>query len=339
MTLGFETFLRAYSAPCLVMASLVAACTSTPPVSDLSTSTIQQPAAATNAAATLVPDPPIACSSCEEWNAPRAPFKVFGNTYFVGTQGLSSLLVATPQGLVLVDVALPQSAPSIASNIESLGFRTADVKYILTSHAHFDHLGGVRSMQRYTGATVLASASTAEALRLGHPVPDDPQFGTGPFDVFPAVTEAVRVMRDGEAVEIGGTTITTVYTPGHTPGATTWTWRSCEGDRCLNVVYVDSLTAVSKDGYRFSGSDGAAGIAQQFRATIERVGQLPCDVLISTHPSATGMDARVAAREQGGLSPGAPGDPFVNAGSCRALAAQSMKALEERIQTEAKTRR
>jgi metallo-beta-lactamase class B len=297
---------------------------------------VEAPDAIARAAApTLEPDPPITCSSCEEWNVPRPPFKVFGNTYFVGTQGLSSLLIATPHGLVLVDVALPQSAPLIAANIETLGFRTADVKYILTSHAHFDHLGGVRSMQRYTGATVLASASTAEALRLGHPVADDPQFGTGAFDVFPALTEGVRVMKDGEAVEVGDTTITTVYTPGHTPGATTWTWRSCEGDRCLNMVYVDSLTAMSKDGYRFTGGNGAPGIVDTFRATLERVGQLPCDVLISTHPSATGMDARVAAREKAGLAPGAPGDLFVNAGSCRALAAQSMKALEERIQAEA----
>ncbi len=126
------------------------------------------------APAVLVPDPPIACSSCDEWNAPRPPFTVFGNTYFVGTQGLSSVLISTDAGLVLIDVALPQSAPPISAGIEALGYRATDVKYILTSHAHFDHVGGVRSMQAYTGATVLASASTAQALALGHPVPEDP---------------------------------------------------------------------------------------------------------------------------------------------------------------------
>lgn len=340
VTSGFGVFVRPHRSLGLLLISLLAACASPRPAPDTSVSSVEAPGPTARAASpTLEPDPPIACSSCEEWNVPRAPFKVFGNTYFVGTQGLSSLLITTPQGLVLVDVALPQSAPSIADNIEALGFRTADVKYILTSHAHFDHLGGVRSMQRYTGATVLASASTAEALRLGHPVADDPQFGTGPFDVFPALTEGVRVMKDGETLQMGGTTITTVYTPGHTPGATTWTWKSCEGDRCLNMVYVDSLTTVSKDGYRFTGGNGAPGIVDTFRATIDRVGQLPCDVLISTHPSATGMDARLAAREKAGLAPGAPSDPFVNSGSCRALAAQSMKALEERIQTEAKSLR
>jgi metallo-beta-lactamase class B len=274
----------------------------------------------------------MACSMCDEWNEPRTPFTVFGNTYFVGTRGLSSLLIDTGQGLVLVDVALPQSAPLIDASIRALGFRSADVKYILTSHAHYDHVGGVRSMQRFTGATVLASASTAEALALGHPVAEDPQFGTSPSEAFPAVdTGAVRVMADGEALQVGGTTITAHYTPGHTPGATTWTWQSCEGTRCLTLVYVDSLTAVSRDGFRFTGTPG---LVDTFRATLARVRALACDVVISTHPSATGMDDKVAARASGRLAPGAPGDPFVDAGACAALADRSMRALDERVAAE-----
>lgn len=284
-----------------------------------------------------MPDPPMVCSSCEEWNAPRPPFKVFGNTYFVGTLGLSSILITTNAGHVLIDVALPQSAPAIAANIESAGFRPKDIKYILTSHAHYDHVGGVRSMQRYTGATVLASASTAEALALGHPVPADPQYGTGPTDVFPAISEGVRVMKDGEAIELGGTTITARYTPGHTPGATSWTWQSCEGERCLNMVYADSLTAVSRDDYRFSDDKGSPSIVDTFRATFDKVSRFPCDVILSTHPSSTGMDDKFAARLKGNVQPGAQGDPFVNPAACRALADLSRRNLEERLRTEAKT--
>jgi metallo-beta-lactamase class B len=282
----------------------------------------------------LVPDAPMACSMCDEWNAPATPFTVFGNTHFVGTRGLSSLLIDTGEGLVLIDVALPQSAPLIDASIRTLGFATRDVKYILTSHAHYDHVGGVRSMQRFTGATVLASASTAQALALGHPVPEDPQFGTGPSDAFPAVSDGVRVVRDGETIRIGGTTITAHDTPGHTPGATTWTWQSCEGARCLNVVYVDSLTAVSKDGYRYSA---IAGLVDTFRATLGRVSTLPCDVLISTHPSATGMDDKLAARVSGRLAPGDSGDPFVDPTACAALADRSMRALDERLAIETRT--
>ena len=280
----------------------------------------------------LEPDPPISCSKCDEWNVPRAPFQVFGNTYFVGTLGLSSALIATDEGLVLIDVALPQSAALIDANIRALGFQTKDVKYILTSHAHFDHLGGVRSMQRFTGAIVLTSASTARALALGHPVPEDPQFGTGPLEAFPAITDGVREMQDGETFALGSTRVTIHHTPGHTPGATTWTWQSCVGPRCLNMVYVDSLTAVSKDGYRYTD---APGLVDTFRATLRKVSALPCDVVISTHPSATGMDEKVAARARGNIAPGSDGDPFVDPSSCAALAERSRKALDARLASEA----
>jgi len=294
-------------------------------------------AAAATMPATLQPDPPMSCSACAEWNLPRTPFKVFGNTYFVGSMGLSSLLIATDQGLVLIDVALPQSAPLIDANITALGFKATDVKYILTSHAHFDHVGGMRSMQRYTRATVLASRDTARALALGHPVPEDPQFeAASNSQDFPAFTEGVRAMKDGETVRVGSTTITAHYTPGHTPGATTWTWQSCEGARCLNMVYVDSLTAVSNGTYRFTGGGGAPGIVASFRASLRTVAALPCDVLLSTHPSATSMDDKVARRATAGVAPGATGDPFVAAGACTTLADRSMKALDERVASEGK---
>lgn len=279
----------------------------------------------------LVPDAPIACAMCDEWNTPRDPFQVFANTYYVGTAGLSSLLIVTDAGLVLIDVALPQSAPLVDANIRALGFRTEDVKFLLTSHAHFDHLGGVASMQRHTGATVGASPSTAQALALGHPVPEDPQYGTGPFDRFPPVTGNVRVMQDGETLELGGTTITARHTPGHTPGATSWTWRSCEGDRCLDMVYVDSLTAVSRDDFRFTR---VSGLVETFRATLEKVRAFPCDVVIATHPGATGLDERLGQRALGGFAPGADGDPMVDPGACAALADRSLKGLEARIASE-----
>jgi metallo-beta-lactamase class B len=281
--------------------------------------------------ANLEPDPPVRCSMCDAWNLPRAPFPVFGNTYFVGTEGLSSVLIATPAGLVLIDVALPQSAPKIDANVRALGFKTADIKFILTSHAHFDHVGGVRSMQRLTGATVLASAATARALALGHPVPEDPQFGTGPLHAFPALANGVRVMQDGETFSLGGTQVTIHYTPGHTPGATTWSWTSCAGARCLNMVYADSLTAVSNDGYRFTD---APGLVEIYRATLRKVSGLPCDIVLSTHPTATGMDEKVAARAAQSIAPGAAGDPFVDPKACAALAERSGQALDERLARE-----
>jgi metallo-beta-lactamase class B len=184
-------------------------------------------------------------------------------------------------------------------------------------------------MQRYTGATVAASARGAEALALGHPTPDDPQFGTGPLERFPAVSAGVRVVRDGQTLNVGAIAVKALYTPGHTPGATSWTWQSCEGSRCLSMVYADSLTAVSNDGFRFTGDGTHPSIVDSFRRTLRRVGDLPCDVLLTTHPSASGMDDKVKARAEGTSA-----DPFVNAGACKALAGSALTALEARVKKE-----
>ncbi len=283
----------------------------------------------------LQPDPPITCSSCAEWNGPREPFKLFGNTYFVGTSGLSALLIVTDQGLILVDGALPQSAPIIDANIRTLGFRPSDIKYILTSHAHYDHAGGLHALQRYTRATVLASASSARAFALGYPVPEDPQYEGPNKDGFPKV-ENVKVVTHNEATRLGGTTVRAHYMPGHTPGAMSWTWQACEGTTCLNVVYGDSLTPIANRTFRFTGGASQPSIVDSFRTSINRMAALPCDILVTTHPQSSDFEAKLKGRADRKLAPGAPGDPFVAPGECQALADRSMKQLDERVAAEGK---
>lgn len=280
--------------------------------------------------ATLVPDPPAQCSSCAEWNTPRQPFKVYGNTYYVGPGGVSALLITTPRGHILVDTGLQQSAEVIDRNIRALGFKTTDVKLILTSHGHFDHVGGVHALQRYTGATVLASVNTARALALGAPVPEDPQAPRVPVDYFPKA-ENVRVVKDGEVVSLGGVSVTAHYVPGHTPGATTWTWPSCEGARCLNMVYADSLSSISNDGFRYTGDATHPSLVESFRASIRKVEALPCDIMISTHPVASNLDEKV--KKRAAMTPGSA-DPMIDPAACRTLAAGAMKALDARVKTE-----
>ena len=125
----------------------------------------------------FVADAPKSCASCAEWNAPREPYRVHGNTYYVGTAGLSAILITSEAGHVLIDGGLPQSAPLIDASIRTLGFRTEDVRLILNSHAHYDHAGGIAALQRASGAAVAAGG--AAALRSGGPPPDDPQFAIG----------------------------------------------------------------------------------------------------------------------------------------------------------------
>ncbi len=202
------------------------------------------------AAAPLQPDPPIECRDCAAWNEPLEPFRIHGSTYYVGTAGLAAIMVSTEDGLVLLDGALPQSAARIEESIRKLGFRTEDIRLIVSSHAHYDHAGGIAALQRASGAVVAVSAPSAIAFR-GEPATDDPQFTLGSTR-FPPVSN-LRIIGDRETQRVGGTAFTPHFTPGHTPGSTTWTWQSCEDAVCVNIVYADSLNAVSADEFRFTG--------------------------------------------------------------------------------------
>lgn len=129
-------------------------------------------------------EPPIECRSCATWNEPQAPFRIFGNTYYVGTAGLAVILIDTGDGLILLDGALPQSVPQIASNLETLGFSPTDVRLVALSHAHYDHAGGIAALQRASGARVVTSRHAANTLAHGDLLEEDPQYG-GDTTAFP----------------------------------------------------------------------------------------------------------------------------------------------------------
>jgi metallo-beta-lactamase class B len=280
------------------------------------------------------PDPPMVCDSCDEWNGRHEPFRVFGNTYYVGVAGLSAVLLTSDAGHILLDGGLPQSAPLIDANIRALGFRTGDIRLIVNSHAHYDHAGGIAALQRASGATVAASAAGAQAIERGEVLPDDPQYAFGPAaNRFPAVKN-VRVVADGEVLRSGPLAITAHLTPGHTAGSTTWSWRSCEGPRCLDVVYADSLTPVAAPGFRFTGGGGQPSVIERFRQSVANVAALPCDILISVHPAFADLDGKLKRR----ADRGAP-DPFIDPQSCRVYAAGASRRLDARVAEESKSAR
>jgi metallo-beta-lactamase class B len=260
----------------------------------------------------LRPDPPRVCDDCEAWNAPRPPSRVFGNTYYVGVAGLSSVLITSDAGHILVDGALTQSAVPIDASIRKLGFKTEDVKLIVNSHTHYDHAGGIAALQRASGARVAASPAAAAVLKTGIPTADDPQAGFGPSFRIPAVAN-VETIPEGVAIRIGPLSVTPHFTPGHTPGGTTWTWQSCEGSVCKNLVYVDSLTPVSAPGFRYTGDATRPSIVNTFRQSIDKVAALPCDLLIAAHPA------------------------FGEGKTCKTLAADAHRLLDNRVAEEGKT--
>lgn len=281
------------------------------------------------ASAVLTADPPHVCDACGEWNLPQQPFRVHGDTWYVGTAGLGALLITSKQGHILVDGGLPQSAALIAENIRSAGFRLEDIKLIVNSHTHYDHAGGIAALQRATGAQVAASPASKRALERGGPLEDDPQFAFGhEHNDFTAVSD-VREVKDGEVLRVGPLAITAHFTPGHTPGGTTWSWRSCEGANCLALVYADSLNSVSAPGFKFSGGAGQPSRVAAFEKSIGVVEALPCDILIAPHPVLIDMEAKLAKwKSQPAVN------PFIDANSCRNYAAGARQRLAARIAEE-----
>jgi metallo-beta-lactamase class B len=263
------------------------------------------------------------CPSCAEWNAPQRPFLIHGNTYYVGTHGLTALLITSPRGHVLIDGALPESAAQIEANVRALGFRMRDVRLILNSHAHFDHAGGIAALKRASGAAVAASAWSAAVLARGASPADDPQHGV--LLPFPRVPGAVRRFADGETLRVGPLALTAHLTPGHTPGGTTWSWRSCEGQRCVEMVYADSQTPISADGYLFTRNPGVLTGFERGFAVLER---LRCDVLLTPHPAASRLWERLEARGRGQR------DALVDPEACRRFAAAARTRLAQRVAEE-----
>jgi len=269
--------------------------------------------------------PTITCTQCATWNVPQAPFKVYGNTYYVGTHGLSSILIDSGAGLVLIDGALPNSAPQIVANIRTLGFRIEDVKFILNSHTHYDHAGGLAELQRLSGAPVVASKWSAAVLSQGDVPKDDPQYGQ--LLPFPPVAN-VRTLRDGEVLHLGNLTLTPHATPGHTPGGTSWIWQSCASGRCLNVVYMDSVTAVSVEGYKFTQRPDLFEM-QDFEQSLHFLETTPCDILLTPHPEISDLWGRLAKRTEG-VTP----DPMIDPTACRTVAAAARAAVQKRVASE-----
>ncbi|MEQ1566344.1 MAG: subclass B3 metallo-beta-lactamase [Myxococcota bacterium] len=276
---------------------------------------------------------PKACEMCAAWAEPRPPFRLFGDSWYVGSEGLSSVVVRTTDGLVLLDGALPEMVSDTAARLGELGLDPAQVRFVLVSHVHYDHVGGVAAWQRRTGAEVVATAPAAVALRAGVAPPDDPQHGFGLEETsFPPVIGPIRTLADGEALTVGDTTFTLHATPGHTPGGSSWSWSSCDGDRCATVVYADSLNPVSAEDYRFTDHPE---VVEALRGSIRRVGALDCDLLVPVHPSFGRLFELAERRDrQMGRSPGADLPLETERRACEVYAENAEKRLNKRLKRE-----
>ncbi len=219
------------------------------------------------------------------WNEPMAPFTVFANIHYVGTRTVSAWLIADPKGHVLIDGVVPQSPPQIARNIETLGFRLKDVRYLLNSHAHLDHAGGLAGLKRRTGAVMVASAADKPFLEAG-------DIGHGPSggDKFPPV-RVDRIIADGEQVRVGATVLTARLTPGHSPGCTSWSMNATGKDGKKRRVFFHCSGTVAGQSL---APEAYPGIVANFRALFPKVRAMKADIFLGNHDNFFDLHAKRA---------------------------------------------
>ncbi len=269
----------------------------------------------------------VAClpAAANDWNTPQAPFALYGNSYYVGTKGLSAVLITSPAGHILIDGAGPKAPQLIVRNIRELGFKVEDIRLILNSHAHFDHAGGIAELQRLSGAEVLAGSAAVPVLRSGEPDKGDPQYG----DLTAMAPIArVRAVRDGEIVKLGPLAVTMHATPGHTRGGASWTWTASEDGKAVHMVYADSLNAFGAKSFRYSGDPAYPTARADIERSIAALAGLPCDVLVSAHPEGSDLWQRHAQRATLGTA------AFIDRAACRTYADKARARLATQLAQE-----
>jgi metallo-beta-lactamase class B len=245
----------------------------------------------------------------DPWRPPVPPRQLVGNIHYVGAIGVSSFLITTPAGHILIDTGFEDTVPIIERGVRELGFKVGDIKFILSSHAHIDHVGGHAGMKRLTGAQVVASAADAAVLASG---------GKDDFIPFPPETivyepvRADRIVREGETIRLGGTTLTAQLTPGHTKGATTWTMDVTDHERVYHVVFFSSASI--NPGTRLIGNARYPRIADDLAASFAKLKTLPCDIFFAPHGGQFAMAEKFEK-----LSSSRQPNPFVDPAGWRAL--------------------
>lgn len=243
--------------------------------------------------AALVNMEPLVAQDHSAFNKPFPPYKVIGNIYYVGTDDLGSFLITTPQGNILINSDFDDTVPLIKASVEKLGFKFTDVKILLGSHAHGDHMEGDARVKELTGARVMVMEQDVPAISKMTP-------GGKPHPID-------RVLHDGDTVSLGGTTLTAHLTPGHTKGCTTWTMKVADGGKSYNVVILGSIGV--NPGYVLVGNKDYPEIADDYVKGFKTLRSLPCDVFLASHGRFYGMKEKYAKLQQ--AAPGSP-NPFID---------------------------
>lgn len=256
----------------------------------------------------------VAFADDPSWSAPHVPYQITENVYAVGTEGIGVYLITTPDGHILLDAATEAGAAIVEANIQSLGFKLTDIKYLIENHAHSDHVGGLAKLKADTGAQLLASKADRYGLETGKLDNETLSWD----DNFPPV-KVDRVIADGEKISMGGIRLQAVLTPGHTKGCTSWLLRENDKGIARKVFFVGSLTVA--DG-RLINNKTYPGIAKDFRKTFARLKKMEADIVLTGHPVMVNLEEKYQAQKNG------KADAFVDAKALPTLVEQSEKSFE-----------
>jgi len=271
----------------------------------------------------LVQAVPSRANVQNDWMVPFPAFKIAGNLYYVGSQGLASYLVATPQGHILINSNLEASVPMIRESVEALGFKFADIKILLISHAHWDHDAGSAAIKRLTGAQYMVMDADVPVVETGGKA--DFNYGGNPSNQYPAV-KVDRVLRDGENVTLGGSTLVAHLTPGHTRGCTTWTMTVEEGGKRYAVVIVGSPNV--NPGYKLVSNPVYPSIASDYERAFRVLKSLPCDIFLGAHGAYFDLEAKYPRAKSAGVS------AFVDPEGYKAYVAERERAFRTELRAQ-----
>ncbi|MGA9773374.1 MAG: subclass B3 metallo-beta-lactamase [Blastocatellia bacterium] len=274
--------------------------------------------------------PSIAKAQADEtsrlWNRPVEPFRIIGNVYYVGATEVSSFLITTPKGHILLDSGFAETVPLIQANFKKLGFKIEDVKILINSHAHYDHAGGLADLKELTGAKLMTTEADAVLLASG---------GKGDFRWGDSLSykpvKADRLLRDNDRVELGGITLTARLTPGHTKGSTTWMMQVEEAGRKFDVIFAGSISA---PGYKLIDEPNYPGIIGDYDYTFQLLKSLHCDVFLGPHGSFFSLLDKAARLKQGEKN-----NPFIDPKGYRDFIEGSEKAFREQLEKQRQARK
>jgi metallo-beta-lactamase class B len=255
------------------------------------------------------------------WNRPVKAFKIISNVYYVGASEVTSYLITTPQGHILLDSGFAETVPLVRAGLQQLGFKLEDIRLLINSHAHYDHAGGLAELKALTGAKLAATEADAVQLAIGGK--DD--FRWGDTLAFPPV-KADRILHDGDTVELGGVWLVAHLTPGHTKGNTTWTMEVKEGGKTYNVVFMGSTSA---PGYKLVNNSKYPNIVADYQRSFRLLESLPCDIFLGPHGSFFALEEKMARLEQG-----AKINPFIDPQGYRLFLENSKQNFYEQLKAQ-----